>query len=75
MIHYLYKFCWNDFSWLRDDNDLGVSELELYMDRVEKDDDANNNADEIDGAITDTQPNNQIIIGQHCIMCIQMSYK
>ena len=29
------------------------------MDRVEKDDDANNNADEIDGAITDTQPNTQ----------------
>ncbi|XP_071154983.1 lipoxygenase homology domain-containing protein 1-like isoform X1 [Mytilus edulis] len=39
-------------SWLRDDNDLGVAELELYMDRVEKED-QNNNADETDGANTE----------------------
>ncbi|VDI07973.1 Hypothetical predicted protein, partial [Mytilus galloprovincialis] len=39
-------------SWLLDDNDLGVAELELYMDRVEKED-QNNNADETDGANTE----------------------
>lgn len=42
-------------SWIRDDNDLGTAELELYMDRVEKEE-ANHHADETDGA---DQPNTQ----------------